>query len=49
MTNIIYSSDIQINYKLHPWQSLVEIIEQFRSKERWQSHDTNLYYKWIVL
>ena len=23
---VIYKSDIQVNYKLHPWQGLVEII-----------------------
>ena len=33
----MYLSDIQINYKLHTWQGLVEIIEQLRTKERRQS------------
>ena len=41
---LIYSSDIQVNDKLDPWQGLVEIIEQHRPKEMRQSHDT-IYFK----
>ena len=38
---LIYSSDIQVSYKLHLWHGLVKINEQHRSKERRQSHDTS--------
>ena len=36
-------------YKLHPWQGLVEIIEQLRSKERRHSHDTKRFNKYKAL
>ena len=35
----MYSSAIQVNDQLHPWQGLVKIIKQLRSKERLQNHD----------
>ena len=32
------SSGIQVTYQHHPWQGLLEIIEQLGSKERRESH-----------
>ena len=47
---LIYSSVTQVNYKLHPRQGLVEIIDQLRPEER-QSHDTiaSIADKWICV
>ena len=46
--NLIHSSDIQVNYKLNHWQGLVEIIEQFRSKERRKRYDTTILIVQII-